>query len=48
MAEEKKKKPVRKAAGKSVKISGKPAVKTKPKAGQQKKTAPKKPGVKKG
>jgi DnaK suppressor protein len=47
MAEKKKKKPVRKAASKSVKISGKPAGKAKPQAGQ-KKTAPKKPAVKRG
>jgi DnaK suppressor protein len=46
MAEKKKKKPVRKAVKKSVKLSRKPAVKKTPKAGQQKKTAPKKPGVK--
>jgi DnaK suppressor protein len=48
MAEKTKKKPVRKAAGKSVKTSRKPAEKAKSKAAQQKKTAPKKPGVKKG
>jgi DnaK suppressor protein len=48
MAEKKKKKPVRKAVKKSVKLSGKPPVKKTPKAGQQKKTAPKKPGLKRG
>ena len=48
MAEKKKKKPVRKAVKKSVKLSRKPAVKKTPKAAQQKKTAPKKPGVKRG
>jgi DnaK suppressor protein len=47
MAEKKKKKPVKKTAGKSVKISGKPTGKAKPKTGQ-KKTAPKKPAVKRG
>jgi DnaK suppressor protein len=47
MAEKTKKKPVRKAVSKSVKISGKPAGKAKSKAAQQK-TAPKKPGVKRG
>ncbi len=48
MAEKTKKKPVRKAAGKSVKTFGKPVVKAKAKTAQQKKTAPKKPGVKRG
>ena len=48
MAEKKKKKPVREAVRKSVKISGKPKVKAAQKAGQQKKTAPKKPAVKRG
>jgi DnaK suppressor protein len=47
MAEKTKKKPVRKAASKSVKISGKPIGKAKPKLGQ-KKTAPKNPAVKRG
>ena len=46
MAEKTKKKPAGKTVRKSVKISGKPAVKTK--TGQQKKTAPKKPAGKRG
>jgi len=48
MAEKIKKKPVRKAASKSVKTSRKPAEKAKSKAAQKKKTARKKPGVKRG
>jgi DnaK suppressor protein len=48
MAEKIKKKPVRKAAGNSVKTSGKPAGKAKSKTTQQKKTALKKPAVKRG
>jgi DnaK suppressor protein len=45
MAEKTKKKPIMKTVRKGVKASGKPAAKTK--AGQQKKTAPKKPALKK-
>ena len=48
MAEKIKKKPVRKAAGNSVKTSGKPAGKVKSKTALQKKTALKKPAVKRG
>ena len=48
MGEKIKKKPVRKAASNSVKISGKPAGKVKSKTALQKKTALKKPAVKRG
>jgi DnaK suppressor protein len=48
MAEKTKKKPIRNAAGNSVKTSGKPEGKAKSKAAQQKKTAPKKQSLKRG